>query len=95
MNTIETHISKLGMTGIDKVTKLEGVITSLNFDLYGCVQYLLTPKAKDDGTTPDSHWYDVTRVTITDQTPVMDIPDFDAGYIAEGKKGCNAQKPAL
>lgn len=94
MSAIEDHISKLGMTGQDRVSGVVGVITSVDFDLYGCIQYLITPKAKETGESVDSRWCDVTRIVVEDETRVMPMPDFDAGYIAEGKKGANTDKPA-
>jgi len=90
MNTIK-HLEKLGFKAKEKVTGLEGVITSVDFDLYGCVQFLVQPSAKD-GEIPRSKWFDVTRIDITSKERVMEMPDFDKGYISEGKKG-PANKP--
>lgn len=89
---IQSHIKNLGFKAKDKVTGFKGVITSLNFDLYGCIQYLLSPATDKDGKQPDSGWFDVTRLEITNKSPVMEQPNFDAGHIAEGKKGSN-EKP--
>ena len=86
-SAIEKHIGKLGMRAYDKVTGLEGVITCVCFDLYGCVQATINPGKKSDGSLIDPTWFDVARISIVDDTPVMDRPDFDRGYIAEGKKG--------
>jgi len=38
MNTVEAGLAMLGYNGTDKVTGMEGVVTSVGFDLYGCVQ---------------------------------------------------------
>lgn len=90
---IEKHMKLLGMKAEDKVTGLKGVVSCVSFDLYGCVQVVLKPKVKDDGTVPEGHWLDVSRLNVTGKTPVMPMPNFDRGYIAEGKKG-PAGKPA-
>ncbi len=86
------HIEMLGLKAKDAVTGFEGVITTMSFDLYGCVQAVLTPPVDDDGKTRDGKWFDVTRLKVTDKEPVMQLPNFEAGYVADGKKGC-AEKP--
>lgn len=81
------HLTLLGKEAEDKVTKFKGVISSLSFELYGCVQAVLTPKVGKDGEIKEGCWFDVTRLKILNNTPVMDLPDFGKGYVAEGKKG--------
>ena len=85
------HMKLLGLKVRDAVTQYEGVVTSLSFDLYGCVQAVVTGPTQSDGKHT-SGWYDVTRLTVLDARPVMELPDFEKGYIAEGKKGA-AFKP--
>ena len=41
--------SLLGRKARDQVTNAEGVITSVTFDLFGCIQALLKPPIGDDG----------------------------------------------
>ena len=91
-NQILKHMEILGFKATDKVTGFKGVITSLCFDLYGCVQAAVTPEATGS-TLEGGLWFDVTRLDIKSNKPVMDIPDFAKGYISEGKKGCSF-KPA-
>ncbi len=88
---VDEHIDLLGLQVKDKVTGLEGVVTTMSFDLYGCIQAVLTPAA-ENGVVPNSSWFDVTRLEILDFSPVMQVPNFEKGYIAEGKKG-PAEKP--
>ncbi len=64
-----------------------GVIDSVCFDLYGCIQVSLKPAVDKDGKIPDSFWFDVTRVDIDDSDRVVDLPNFYQGYVADGKKG--------
>ena len=90
---IEKHMQLLGMIVKDKVTNFEGVVTSVSFDLYGCIQAIVCPPASGS-EIKESRWFDVTRLKVKSKKPVMNLPDFDAGYIAEGKKG-PAEKPAL
>jgi len=92
MTEIAKHFEMLGHKGKDKVTGFKGVITSLSFDLYGCVTCILSPPLDKDKKIVDGRWFDVTRIEITSKKPVMDLPDFVAGYVAQGRKGA-AEKP--
>lgn len=91
---IEKHISNLGLKTVDRVTGFKGVITSVSFDLYGCIQCVVSPSVKEDGSTIDGKWFDLTRLDIFLGTRVLALPDFDKGKVAEGKKGC-AEKPDI
>jgi hypothetical protein len=82
------HLNILGLKCKDKVTGFSGVVTSISFDLYGCVQAVVTPDAESG---KNCTWFDVTRLDVTSER-VMDVPDFNKGYIADGSKGC-ADKP--
>lgn len=90
---MNSHIKLLGKKAKDSVTGQEGIITTVSFDLYGCVQAVITPQAKD-GKVLEGNWMDVARLEILNDKPVMALPDFSRGYVAEGKKGC-AEKPAF
>lgn len=84
----DNHIKMLGMKAVDAVTGFSGVVTTLSFDLYGCVQAVVTPPVNDKGETKDGQWFDVTRLKVSGDGPVMQRPDFSKGYIAQGRKGC-------
>ena len=86
------HINMLGLKVKDAVTGFNGVVTTVSFELYGCVQAVVTPPANSDGEVKAGRWFDVTRLKIIDSKPVMALPNFEEGYIADGKKGC-AVKP--
>lgn len=73
---VEKAIKLLGRKATDKVTAFKGVITSMSFDLYGCVQALVTPPAKD-GKRLEAGWYDLNRLKITPGKPVMEVPNLD------------------
>ena len=75
-NTVEQNLNFLGLRVRDKVTKVEGIVTSVTFDLYGCVQSLISPPVKD-GEHQGSRWYDIARLEVIDAKPVMDVPDFN------------------
>ena len=90
----QEHLKMLGKKTVDKVTGFEGVITSISFDLYGCVQAIVTPETNAKGERCPGEWFDVTRLGNISDNAVMEVPDFSKGYIAEGKKGC-AEKPVF
>jgi len=97
---MERHFNLLGLEAKDKVTGFQGVVETLSFDLYGCIQVVLKPKADKEGKNMDGRWHDISRLEILSETPVMKRPDFNLGYpttdhsehISSGSKGCS-EKP--
>lgn len=87
MNIEQTHINLLGNQVKEKVTGMKGVVTSICFDLYGCIQACVTPNNPDKA----SKWFDVTRLEIKKR--VIEVPSYSRGYIAKGRKGA-ADKPS-
>lgn len=94
MSKIKTHIGLLGKKVADKVTGQKGVVTSVSFDLYGCIQVVVNPGMGPDGRLQESAWFDVSRLKVLSEKPVMEVPNFEDGPQAEGKKG-PAEKPAF
>lgn len=91
MILIRKHLEWLGKRVRDRVTGLEGVVSSVGFDLYGCVQAIVNPGIDKDGKLRESHWFDLNRLEEL-SGPVMSVPNFDFGVQAEGRKGA-AEKP--
>ena len=100
---MKQHLDLLGMKAEDIVTGFKGVITSVSFDLYGCIQVAVSPQTTKDEAVPNGHWFDTTRIKLKGKKPVIKAPDFMAGYgddkvpanaehIAAGFKGA-ADKP--
>ena len=58
---IKEHLKVLGFSAKDKVTGFEGVVSTVSFDLYGCIQVVLTPPVKD-GRMMEGSWFDITRL---------------------------------
>jgi hypothetical protein len=95
MSNVEKHIHRLlGFKVKDRVTGFSGVVTSIGFDLYGCIQAIVHPGLDKDQKVLDSHYFDINRLEITSCEPVMPIPDFAYGPQAEGKQGA-AEKPRM
>lgn len=54
----------LGATGVDKVTKLKGVITAIYYNITHATQYAIQPPGKGD-KIPESWSIDAENVTVT------------------------------
>jgi hypothetical protein len=86
---IKKHLDLLGHEVKDKVSDYEGVVISMSFDLYGCIQADVWPKqlTKEDGSVRQGLWLDVSRLSKTSDAPLMEQPNFEWGEFAEGRKG--------
>ena len=93
MTEIQKHLSLLGLKMQDRVTGASGVVTTIAFDLFGCVQAILDMGLEEKtGKRKESYWFDVKRLEALDKRPVMELPDFVQGPQAEGRQGA-AFKP--
>ena len=85
---IKKHLDLLGYKVKDKVSDYEGVVASISFDLYGCIQADVRPMGLNkDGHLIQGSWLDVSRLKVVSKKPLMTQPDFELGDIAKGKKG--------
>ena len=94
MVDLKKHLDMLGMKVEDRVSGFKGTVTSVGFDLYGCIQAIVNPGVDKDGKPADSHWFDIGRLTKLSDKPVMRRPEFEwtAQAVAAGQKG-PAEKP--
>lgn len=90
--TMESVVALLGHRGRDRITEVTGVITSVNFDLYGCVQACLHRGVDKDGKQLETFWYDVQRIEILTLVRVMEPPAFGDVPAARYDNGA-AEKP--
>jgi hypothetical protein len=74
---ITETLASLGLHAEDRVTGFTGVATTIGFDLYGCVQVVLTPSHKK-GELPVSQWFDIGRLVFDHKERAMDAPTFSA-----------------
>lgn len=91
---VNEHLNKLGLKVKDRVTGFSGVVTSIAFDLYGCIQALVHPGINSDGVVKDQSWFDIARLEVVCFDRVMNRPNFEYGDVANGLKG-PAEKPAF
>lgn len=61
---IRKHMEMLGLKVEDKVTGFKGVVTSVSFDLYGCVQTIVNPGVGEDKKPGESLWFDIGRLKV-------------------------------
>lgn len=73
---VEESLKLLGLGVKDKITHMEGIVTSITFDLYGCVQALVNPGVDKDGELRDQLWFDINRLLVLSNIPVMKAPKF-------------------
>lgn len=69
-------LNLLGFIVQDKVTGLRGVVTSISFDLYGCVQAIIQPPQAADGSIPEVRWMDVCRLALVPNNTRVMKPNF-------------------
>ena len=74
---MKEHFDLLGRRAQDVVTGLAGVVTSISFDLSGCVMGLISPVSGEKGDLPDSRWFDTKRLRLDESDPVMAQPTFE------------------
>lgn len=73
---MQQYMDMMGMRVKDKVTGFTGVVQSVNFDLYGCVQFSVVPPVNEKGERVEGAWFDSNRVVVTDKERVMPVPTF-------------------
>lgn len=95
MSSVKKHFDLLGHQVKDKVTNFVGIVSSVTFDLYGCIQAIVNPGVDKDGKPRQSEWFDVNRLEVLSTKPVLPAPSFDwtPEAVAAGRKG-PAERPA-
>lgn len=89
---IEQHLELLGSQMRDKVTDAKGMVESVTFDAYGCVQALLRCKVTAEGGVPKQYWVDIKRL-LPDGERIMPVPPHFT--TPPGKEAGPADKPAF
>jgi hypothetical protein len=80
MTDVNQHLKLLGCKATDRITGWSGAVTSISFDISGCVQAAVTPSAVTkegkDRTGEELHgrWFDVSRLEMGDR--LMASPHF-------------------
>lgn len=91
---MKEHLSLLGYKVSDVVTGFEGVCASINFDLYGCIQAVVTPPYNNDKKEqPEGKWFDISRLKKIGDGPVMALPAFLTSDKGPGEKSLPPSGP--
>src|SRR5690606_16729055 len=90
-NEVKKHLELLGTVMEDVVTGRKGMVSSVSFDAYGCVQATLQPREQADGSIPDPWWMDVKRLRSTGERVMPAPPHF---ITPPGEEIGSAEKPA-
>lgn len=86
---IERALRMVGLRVKDKVTGFEGVCSSITFDLYGCVQGIVTPAVDKEGKRREAEWFDVKRLESGER--VMPLPNWEGTKF--GQENGSAERP--
>ena len=77
MDQIKGELNLLGLKVKDVITGFTGIVTTVGFDLYGCVQAVVKPsELSKEGKVQDGEWFDTKRLAIVSTKPVMARPGF-------------------
>lgn len=72
---MQHHLEWLGFEVKDKISGATGVVSSISFDLSGCVQADVRPKVDPKtGEMKTGWWFDVTRLEKISKKRLMEIP---------------------
>lgn len=92
------YLELLGLKVRDRVTGFQGIVESISWDLYGCIQAVVRPPIDDKGAMPEGKWCDVLRLEVLDSARVMEIPGgfstYGAGPSTSAAPHGPAEKPA-
>lgn len=90
MRNVKEALAYLGTKRRDVVTGVTGVITSVSFDINGCIQGCLRPGVDKEGKIPEGYWIDLVRLLDAGGSVMEPFPfDIDRSHIAG-----SAEKPA-
>ena len=89
---MKVYLDLLGFRVRDRITGAQGVVTSVCFDLYGCVQADINRGFDEKGEQLKGYWFDCKRLERVSEAPVMTPPRFEDFRV--GDEPGPAEKPA-
>ena len=87
ISMLRSYLMIIGWKCQDTVTGKTGVVGSAAFDLYGSMRVVMLDDIDEQGKLRGSEWFDVSRLERLSEKPLMELPDFVYGNVAEEKKG--------
>lgn len=70
------YLDLLGYRVTDRITGFSGVVESISYDLYGCIQPLVTPDVDEKGKLETGRFFDGARLQKSGNAPVIPPPSF-------------------
>ena len=87
MKNVEEYLQWVGQPVRDKLRNYTGVVTTVSFDVSGCVQAYVIPQGTDkDGKLVDGAWFDVQRLESTGER-LVPLPTWAKQPTQEGPNG--------
>lgn len=74
---IEQFLQILGKKVTDRVTGYSGIVESVTFDLYGCVQAIVRAPVNEKMEMQECRWFDYKRLLDSNEERVMPLPAFE------------------
>lgn len=87
---MKQHLELLGHKVKDPISGLEGVVTSICFDINGCIQGAVTPPVDKDGKVVSGTWVDIQRLEKVSTKTLVKVSDFTHQTGAAEKPGFNS-----
>ena len=79
---MDQYFKLFGCEVKDVVTGFTGIVTTISFDLYGCVQAIVTSQELNGDKDPDrpskAFWFDMKRLSVLNSKSVMAVPTFES-----------------
>lgn len=74
------YLDLLGYKVTDRVTGYSGVVESISYDLYGCIQPLVVAAVDEKGKLEQGRWFDGGRLEKSGVEPVVPVPSFGHSF---------------
>ncbi len=74
---MKNHLELLGYKVRDSVSGIEGVVSSICFDISGCIQGAVKLPAGKDGKMGESYWVDLKQLEKVSKWPVTAVSTYD------------------
>jgi hypothetical protein len=73
----QNYLKLLGLKVRDVITRIEGTVVSISFDVYGCVQGLVQQERNNKDGKFEAFWFDTKRLRPLAAKPTVAVPTFE------------------
>ena len=84
---IKEQLRMLGLKVEHKTIGRKGFVDTIGFDLYGSVYAGIDPGLDKNKKKINCMWVNILSLKMLSKEPVMKVPDFDFGLVADGDHG--------